>query len=186
MAAVALSVSVFDAMLKEIYPNIRVEALAVKKRPLLEWMPKADEFYGDTYVVPIWYEDPQGRSAALASAIDQAETTQQDKFVITARKKDYQVVRIEAEAIMAASKDVGAFIKAKESQISGALRNLGKSLHLAMYRDKSGAIGQIAAISTTTVTLTNATDVYSFGKGQTVVSNTTKTGNSGAIHATSA
>src|SRR5690606_6510526 len=112
--------------------------------------------------------------------------TQQDKFVITARKKDYQVVRIEAEAIMAASKDVGAFIKAKESQISGALRNLGKSLHLAMYRDKSGAIGRIASVSTTTVTLTNATDEDSFGKGQTVVSNTNKTGNSGTIHATSA
>lgn len=186
MAAVALSVSVFDAMLKEIYPDIRVEALAVKNRPLLEWMPKADEFYGDTYVVPIMYEDPQGRSAVLANAIDQAETTQQEKFVITARKKDYGVVQIEAEAIMAASKDVGSFIKAKDTQISGMLRQLGKSLHLAMYRTKSGSLGQVASVSTVTVTLTKASDVYSFGKGQTVVANPTETGTPGNIRATAA
>lgn len=186
MAAVALSVSVFDAMLKEIYPDIRVEALAVKNRPLLEWMPKADEFYGDTYVVPIMYEDPQGRSAVLANAIDQAETSQQEKFVVTARKKDYGVVQIEAEAIMAASKDVGSFIRAKDTQISGMLRQLGKSLHLAMYRTKSGALGQIASVSTVTVTLTKASDVYSFGRGQTVVVNPNETGNSGTIRATAA
>ena len=186
MAAVALSVSVFDAMLKEIYPDIRVEALAVKNRPLLEWMPKADEFYGDTYVVPIWYEDPQGRSAVLATAIDQAETSQQEKFVITVRKKDYGVVQIEAEAIMAASKDVGSFIRAKDTQISGMLRNLGKSLHLAMYRTKSGSLGKIASVSTVTVTLTNASDVYSFGRGQTVVANPTETGSAGTIRATAA
>lgn len=182
MAAVALSVSVFDAMLKEIYPDIRVQSLAIKKRPLLEWMPKADEFEGDTFVVPVLFEDPQGRSADIAKAIGNAETSQQTKFVITQRKKDYQAVRIEAEAIMAARSNVGSFIRAKDTQIKGALRNLGKSLHLAMYRDKSGALGKISAISTTTVTLTNATDVYHFGKGQTVVSNANKTGNAGTLN----
>lgn len=178
MAAVALSVSVFDAMLKEIYPDVRVEALAVKMRPLLEWMPKSDTFEGDTLVVPIWYEDPQGRSAALSTAITNAETTQQEKFVITERKKDYGVVKIEAEAIMAARSNVGSFIRAKDAQISGMLRTLGKSLHLAMYRAKSGSIGKISSISTTTVTLTNATDVYNFGKGQTVVASTADGGGS--------
>lgn len=186
MAAVALSVSVFDAMLKEIYPNMRVESLAKKNRPLLDWMPKADDFEGDTLVVPVWYEDPQGRSADLAKALEQAETTQQTKFVITARRKDYVAVKIEAEAILAARSNVGSFIRAKEPQITGAIRTLGKSLHLAMYREKSGAIGQISSVSTTTVTLTNATDVYNFGRGQTVVVNPTKTGASGSIRATAA
>ncbi len=164
-------------MMKEIYPDIRVESLAIRKRPLLEWMPKADEFYGDTYVVPVLYEDPQGRSAVLSTAITNAETSKQTKFVITARKKDYGVVKIDAEAMMAASKDVGSFIRAKETQITGKIRNLGKSLHLSLYRSGSGSIGKISGTPTettvTVITLATPSDVYNFGEGQVVVANDT-------------
>lgn len=180
MASVPLSVSNFDAFLKEIYPSVRVQAHAKRKRPLLEWMPMADEFYGDTYVVPVLLEDPQGRSAALSTAITNAETTKQQKFVITARQKDYGVVEIEGEAIMAASKDVGSFIRAKDPQIKGMLRNLGKSLHIALYRSGSGSIGQMngAALTDTDTTddtfvLSNPSDANNFGVGQTIVANTT-------------
>lgn len=186
MAQVALNTTIFDAMLKEIYPDIRVENLAIKMRPLLEWMPKADDFEGDTLVVPVLFDDPQGRSVSLSAAIDQAETSQQTKFVITARKKDYGVVAIEAEAIMAARSNVGSFIRAKDTQIQGMLRQLGKSLHLAMYRAPSGTIGKIASVSTVTVTLTNKTDVYNFGRKQTVQANPTETGTAGNLRATAA
>jgi hypothetical protein len=172
----ALTILAFDAMMKEIYPDNRIESLAVRKRPLLEWMPKQGDFYGDAYVVPVLYEDPQGRSAVLGTAITNAETSKQVKFVLTARKKDYGVVQIDAEAIMAASKDVGAFIRAKETQITGKIRNLGKSLHLALYRSGSGSIGVISTAVTTLVTLTNPSDVYNFGQGQMVVANNTDDG----------
>ena len=168
-------------MLKEIYPSIRVESLAIKKRPLLEWFPKADEFYGDAYVVPLLYEDPQGRSASLSTAITNAETSKQTKFVLTERKHDYGVVKIDAEAIYAASKTVGSFITSKDTQIKGMLRNLGKSMHYSLYGDGSGSIGQIASVSGDTVTLTNAVDVHAFGVGATIVANPNKTGNSGTL-----
>ncbi len=164
-------------MMKEIYPSVRVESLAIKKRPFLEWCPKADEFYGDVYVIPVLREDPQGRSAGLSTAITNAETSKQSKFVLTTRKKDYGVVKIEAEAIMAASKDVGSFIRAKDTQISGMLRQLGKSLHLALYRTVSGSIGRIAVngidATGTILTLSQKSDVYNFGEGQTLVANNT-------------
>lgn len=166
-------------MMKEIYPSRRVESLAKRKRPLLNWLPEKDAFYGDAYVVPVLHDDPQGRSASLATAITNNSNTSQTKFVITERKKDYQAWKIEGEAIMAASKDVGSFVRAKQTQINGALRNLGKSLHLALYRSGSGSIGQVATggisdgSGEATIVLTNFSDCYNFGIGQTVVANDT-------------
>lgn len=166
-----LDLTEFDAMLKEIYPDIRVESLAKRNRPLLEWMPMRDTFYGDSYVVPVLYEDPQGRGTTLKKAVTNANTTKQTKFVSTERKKDYGAVQIESEAIMAASKDVGSFMRAKDAQISGMLRNLGKFLHVGMYRDTNRVIGTISSIGNGSgtndkLTLTNKSDVYYFGEGQ--------------------
>jgi hypothetical protein len=173
----SLSVSAFDAMMKEQYPTLRIEALAVKKRPLLEWMPKRDAFYGDAYIVPVLYEDPQSRSAVLANAITNTETSKQEKFVLSARCKDYGVVTIDGEAIMAASKDVGSFIRAKDTQIKGMLRNLGKSLHLALYRSGSGSLGQLSnavdGSGECVLTFANKSDVHNFGVGQTLQANDT-------------
>jgi hypothetical protein len=188
MAAVQLTVSAFDAMMKEIYPSWRVENLAVRKRPLLQWLPKREEFYGDTLVVPVLHEDPQSAGlASLSNAITYAETSKQTKFVLTARQKSYGVVQVEAEAIMAASKDVGAFIRAKSTQINGMLRQMGKIMHLNLYRDGNGYLGVISAIGNGSgtndlLTLTNPSDVYNFGVGQSLVIDDASAGSS--LHTT--
>lgn len=181
---VTLTLSVFDAMMKEVYPDFRIESLAIRKRPLLEWIPRVDDWYGDALVVPVLYEDPQGYSEDLDKAITAAETTKQAKFVSTDRKHGYQVINLGAEAVMAASKDVGAFVRAKESQFSGALRNLGKQLHLQLYRS-AAALGQISTITAdspaagkTLIVLTNKSDVYNFGIGQTIMADDAATGDS--------
>jgi hypothetical protein len=176
--AVTLNLTVFDAMLKEIYPDVRIESLAMRKRPLLEWFDKKDEWYGDAYVVPVMYEDPQGYSEDLDKALTNAEASKQVKFVSTARAHGYQVVKLLAEAVMAASKDVGSFIRAKETQFSGALRNLGKQLHIQLYRGQA-AKGQIASLTTAdpaVITLTVKSDVYNFGIGETIMADDTATG----------
>lgn len=169
-------------MMKEVYPDIRIESLAIKKRPLLEWLPRVEDWYGDAYVVPVMYEDPQGYSEDLDKAITGAETTKQAKFVSTQRKHGYQVINLEAEAVMAASKDVGSFVRAKEAQFSGALRNLGKQLHLQLYRS-AAALGVVSTITAdspasgqTKIVLTNKSDVYNFGVGQTIMADDTSTG----------
>lgn len=181
MAAIQLTVALFDAMMKEIYPSWKVEALATRKRPFLEWCPKREEFFGDTLTVPVWFEDPQSAGlASLQNAVDNAETTKQQKFVLTARQKSYGEVQIEAEAIMAASKDVGSFIRARSAQVDGMLRTMGKQLHLALYRSGSGSLGQATAIDAdnpvagrSRLTLANKSDVYNFGIGQRLEANDT-------------
>jgi len=150
----------------------------MRKRPLLEWFDRKDDWYGDAYVVPVLYEDPQGYSETLSVALTSAETTKQVKFVSTQRAHGYQVVKLTAEAVIAASKDIGSFIKAKETQFSGALRNCGKQLHLQLYRGQ-GAKGTIASITNanpSVITLMVKSDAYNFGIGETLMADDTATG----------
>lgn len=179
MAAVRMTVSRFDAMMKEIYTDGHVDSLAKKNRPLLMWMPRKDDFYGDALVSPVMYEDPQSAGlASLSTAITNAETTKQTKFVLTDsdRIAAYGVVQITAASIMASSKDVGAFVRAKKAQIDGMIRQMGKQLHLSLYRGGSGSLGQISSLTAdspsagkTTIVLTNKSDIYSIGEGQVLV-----------------
>lgn len=174
-----LDVSAFDAMMKEIYPDVRIMALSIKKRPLLEWMPKADVFEGDAYIVPQLYEDPQSANHQLSKAITQAETSKQVKFVLTDsdNKEDYGVVKIAGKAIHMARSNMGSFIRAKDTQIQGILRQLGKRLHLELYRGTSASKARIATGGIdgtgTVLTLTNKSDVHNIGVGQTLIANAT-------------
>lgn len=174
----ALSVTAFDAFLKEVYAPGVVGSLAIKNRPLLEWVNKKDAFYGDTYVQPVLYEDPQSVSSDISSVLTNNSNTQQDKFVSTARRALYGATEIDGEVLLAASKDFGSFLKAKQPQIDGMLRQLGKTIHTDLYRDGTGVIGQINSSysSGATVTLTNPTDAHHFGVGQRCVSSTTTSG----------
>ncbi|RMF61422.1 MAG: hypothetical protein D6746_05575 [Bacteroidetes bacterium] len=150
-----------------------MEHIAINKRPLLSWIPKVEDFYGDVLVVPVLYENPQSAGiASLSTAVANAQTTKQVKFQISARKKAYGAVQIEAEAMMAAAKDVGAFIRAKDTQIRGMLRQMGKQAHLSLYRDGSGTLGVVSSVSSNTITLTRKADVYNFGEGQVLQADT--------------
>lgn len=173
-----LDVSGFDAFLKEIYPQITVELIAANKYPLLGQMPKADDFGGDTVVVPILYGNPAGRSADYSTARTNTNTTKQTKFVLTERKKDYNVVQIEAEVIMASNKGNYSFAEAKALEIKGKLEELGKSLSVSLFRSGSGSIGTVSAIGNGSgtndlITLTNPSDVLYFSEGQVLNFNNT-------------
>lgn len=176
----ALNLSAFDAMMKEIYPDIRVESLATKDRPLLQYFMR-DEFEGDAYIVPLLYEDPQSVGHTFATVQTNNANSKQVKFVITEDdiKQDYGVVKIDGKAIHAARSNVGSFIRAKDTQISGMLRQLGKHLHIELYRGGSASLGQLAASSSisvstnSTLTLTRKSDVHNFGVGQTLIANNT-------------
>lgn len=174
-----LDLTAFDAMLKEQYPDTKVESLAKKDRPLLSWLPRYDEFYGDAYVVPVRYEDPQGRSMTLSTAITNAVTSKQVKFVASSRISDYGVVKIDAETMKASSRDEGAFIRARQAEVDGMLRNLGKSLHIQLYRDGSGARGEISSVTSaanSVITLKNKSDVHNFAVGMELKADDTATG----------
>ncbi len=175
----ALNLTAFDAMMKEVYPDVRVESLATKDRPLLNYFMR-DEFEGDSRPYPVLYEDPQSAGHTFTTVQTNNANTKQVKFVILESdiKHAYGVVKLEGRAIHAARSNLGSFIRSKDSQIQGMLRQLGKLAHIELYRGGSGSLGQIAtggiSVSTnSTLTLTRKADVHNFGVGQVLIANNT-------------
>lgn len=160
-----LNMTALDAALKEVYTTDYVLSLASKKQPALALLPKADVFYGDTYVQPIKYANPQGRSATH-SAVEAAKAASAlTKFVITTRAKEYAAVDISAEAMKASSKDMGAFFAARKFEIDGMIENVGRALGKWVVGDGSAALGYWSSTSTNTVTLVEAEDASNFEVG---------------------
>lgn len=173
----SLSLSAYDAFLKEIYADGAPAELAMKDKPLLEYLPKNAGFSGDTYVVPVGIENPQGASSVLSTAITNAASSVQTKFVATARNSLYQVAVLDAENMAASEGKAGAFAAARQREIDGMLDNIGKTIHQYCYRSGSGSLGQASNIvdgsGEAVITLANKSDVHNFSLGQTLEANDT-------------
>lgn len=163
----SLTQTAFDAMLKELYPDMTPEHLATRRYPFLNMIKKRDDFEGDQLVIPVQYEYPMGRSATFATAQAGAAPSKMTKFVIT-QKSDHGVVTIDALTIRASRSNRGAFIQARKNEIDGMLKNLGRSAALASFQDGWGAIGVVGSSTGSTVTLATAYDAHNFGIGQKV------------------
>lgn len=169
----------FEAALKQLYPDKKINDLVYKSNPLLAMMAKNEKFYGENMKCPLIYGNPQARSATIANAITQssAASSKLKAFLLT-RVKDYSLAQIDNETLKASESDMGAFLRAATLEIDGALHSAARSLAIAMYRTGSGSIGQIAntVFTGSTVTLTNADDVTNFEVGMTLVLSTTDGG----------
>ena len=175
--AVSVSSTDVKAILKTLWPHSRVENMVYKDHPLLAMLAKDEGFYGENLVLAVRYADTQGRSADFATAQSNAGSFAARKFILT-RAKDYQVVSLETEAILASEKDKGALIKVLDTEMTSGMNNISKSLATAVYRGQSGALAQTATDpgTGTTIALANINDVTSFEVGMKIVFAATKTG----------
>lgn len=164
-------------ILKTLWPQKRVENLVYDNHPLLAMIPKREDFYGENMVIAVRGSDTQGRSATFATAQTNAGVHAGKKFTIT-RAKDYQVISLETEAILASENDKGALIANLDTEMDSALNNLSKSLGVSLFRGRSGYLGQLLADpgTGTTFTLKNINDVTSFEVNMVIVFAATKTG----------
>jgi hypothetical protein len=129
---------------------------------------------GKNLPIPLIYGNPQGRSATFATAqsVGANSYSKIEDFVLT-RVKDYAVATIDNETLEASKGNANAFMEAATTEIDGAINALTRSLAIAMYRDGTGAIGQVyaepAEAATTVITLKEANDVTNFEVGMQVV-----------------
>lgn len=161
-----LDLTSFDAALKEYYTPDAVEDMVYKDNPLLALIPKDENFYGDSRVVPVIYGNPQGRSANFTRAQTRAAATNSyiTKFTVT-RVKDYSIAQVDNETLLASQNDKGAFMRAATLEFDGAINTLTRSLAVDLYRAGFGDRGQIGSISTNTITLLNTNDIVNFEVG---------------------
>lgn len=162
--------------LKSLWPQSRVKNTVYKKHPFLAMVPKNEEFYGDSIYLAVRYGDPQGRAVTFSAAQTAAQGTYGNargvRFNLT-RAKDYQVVTLETEAILASKRDIGSLVKGLDVEMSSGMNNIGKSLATALMRGRSGNLGRIGAITATSITLANINDISSFEYGMTLVASLT-------------
>ena len=165
-----LDINSFDSALKELYTKDKVEKLVYSNFPFLASVPKNTDFMGKNYVVPVYYGNPQGRSATFTRAQsgglrDNSKTVD---FNLT-RVKDYGVVTIDAETMEATANDKGAFLKARETEIDGIISSLSQSLATQLVRGGWGDIGRVGSFTGATITLASVADVVNFEVGQEIV-----------------
>jgi len=174
MALTDLTMNAFGAMLKELYPAGVPQNVAVKRHPFLSMLKKMDDFEGDALVLPIFYENPGGRSATFGSSQTYSNASKSKKWVLS-QIPDYATVKMDALTIRASRSNKGAFVNARKTEIDLMLRALGNSAAHALYREGYGSVG---TIGTTTVVpdgshglvvLANADDARNFAVGATYV-----------------
>lgn len=165
----ALDLNSFDAALKQIYTDDKIQNMVYADNPLFALMSKMESFGGRNLpIVTIW-GNPQGRSVnfARAQARGQVTNSKLDDFLIT-RVKNYSIATIDNETLEASIGDRAAFMTAATTEIDGAINSLTRALAVGMYRSGYGEIGNIVtggAVNTTTLQLQEPGDVTNFEVG---------------------
>lgn len=119
--------------------------------------------------VPTIFGTPQGRSATFSNAQNNQTAPQLASFFVY-RVANYQLATITNELLEATRDDAGSFIRESKLVMDTAFRNISNDLALDLYSDGSGSRGQISAISSGVITLTDANQVVNFEVGMSLVS----------------
>lgn len=141
-----------------------------RKHPLLSMMPKSGDATGEYIVVPVTYDLPSGRSAAidqLLGATGPIGPTRSAKFNVTLAS-DYAATWIDELTIRKAGNDRGAFVNARKFEVDGLLKQLGNSLAHALYRDGTGSVAKgdgAWTVSGNVITCSNRADTKFVGIG---------------------
>lgn len=152
---------------KELFPDRRLEQLSLMDRDILKWFPKADDLVGDGIWVPMRYSMPQGLGSRFQQGQDNTTSGKVAKAFLE-RNRYYGFVSLDDEAIRAARDRKGAFYGVKEVEIEDMIQMVSQELEAHLWRDGSGALGQISSITTATpgvITLTNPEDAANFHIG---------------------
>jgi hypothetical protein len=173
----AISKSTVDAVLKELYRGQAVQELVYDKsaRPFLSMVKKVP-FAGRHYPMPVIVEDSPGVSPTFATAQSNVNASLLKQFDVDI-VSGYSVGRITVDAMLRGASDKGAFINTLKHTVDTAINGLANSIESGLFRDSSGAKGQIGSgYAGTTITLSDPEDIVHFGYGKKVVTAATKTG----------
>lgn len=163
-----LDTTSFAAALKELYTPDKLQELVLKKRPMMALCKKNEAFVGEWAKQPTLYANPQNASATFATASAETSTSSLSAFLVT-RAKYFGFATVDNEVLKASAGDEGAFASAVETEVSGMINQVANSIAQQMYRSGWGTLGQIGSITSTTITLTDATSAFNFEKGMKIV-----------------
>lgn len=162
------------AMIKELFPQKRIDRLWQLRYPLLSEIRKSDRFEGSSIRIPVEHDHP-AVSGSFAKAQANYYPTTSKVFDLT-RVPLYGFSRIDAETMRSTRSDLGGFLRVLDREISNLLLAMQKRVALGLYRDAGGALASVASVATNVITLNNKSDVVNFSVGATVIGNTASDG----------
>lgn len=183
----ALGMQEISGILKQIYDGQKLGILYYKNNPLFSLLSKKEDFYGETYPLPVMVETPTGIANVFANAqlpnqlansgsgtggnLNPAKFV---KFMLT-RASVYGVHVIDRQAMLSASNNVGSFVNGQVAQMDGIIQGVTNLISQQLYRSGSGSIGQLNTVGSGSpatgltngqIQLINPTDVRYFTAGQ--------------------
>lgn len=190
--ASASTIAALQKMYKTVYMNRDLTNQAKRKTPAYDSVKKYDDFDGANLTFPFNDTMPGGigaGSGGLAIAQANATSSSFDNWVLSARKKIYGVLTIDAEAMLAARKDVGSFLRLRAKETNDLMAQIKMLMGgTAFWGDGAGNIAQVIAVTgsnpVTSFTVAKS-DAVKFQRNTTLVFNPVRTASPGTIKASS-
>ena len=183
----ASTIAALSKMYKTVYMGRDLYNQARRKTPAFDSVRKFDDFDGANLTFPFNYGMPNGVATSLSGAQELANASLFDSWVMSTRKTLYGVLTIDAQAMRAARKDIGAFLRLRQKETNELMAYMKMILggH-AFWGDGAGNIAQVVAVTgsnpATSFTVSQF-DAVKFHINQVIVFNATRTGSAGTIKA---
>jgi hypothetical protein len=137
----SLTMTDYDAFLKEFYGQKKIDFLASMVSPFFSRVKKT-EVTGDAYVVPVEYGFPTGGAHNISKAITNKNPAQRKKFTVTT-VNFYDEIEIDGKVLKTSANDMGAFARARQREMDAAMKGIGKKLARYIWRTKGGALAKL-------------------------------------------
>lgn len=185
--ASASTISALQKMYKTIYHGRDLTNQAKRRTPCYDMVAKYDDFDGAELKFPFNYALPVGVSPSFSLAQANPKASKFDNWVMTTRKTLYGFLTIDAQAMKASRKDIGAFLRLRQKETNEILAYMKQVLggH-AFWGDGAGDLARVTAVTGSdpaTAFTVAQNDVIKFHLNQRLVFNATRTGSSGTIKA---
>lgn len=149
-----LTVARFNSALKILFPKKRLTTYGQKDQPFYDYLPKGEDFYGRKAEIPIKYSPGAGgNSHKFEDAYEGKGGSKYTHFEVT-RKRDYNLISIDAEALEASENDKGAYMDAKEAEIDSGFTTLMQMLGSDLQSDGTGWVGTVVSVNAGANTIT--------------------------------
>lgn len=178
----ASTIAALQKMYKTTYQGRDLANQAKRKTPAYDAVRKYDDFDGANITFPFNDSLPAGVGTTLSGAQGLASASSFDNWVMSSRKKLYGVLTIDAEAMRAARKDIGAFLRLRQKETNELMSYMKMVLggH-AFWGDGAGNLSRVVAVTgaapITSFTVAQA-DGIKFHRRQVLQFNPTRTGTS--------
>jgi len=165
-----LDTSTATAIIKYLYPDYTVPRELRKNNPFYSMLAKKTNFVGKSVEVPLTISSTQGGGATFATAktANEQSTSYNNmykSFTLT-RKQDYSLATISGEAMKAAVMDEGAMVDLFQDTIDLSMFTAMRSISRNLFRDGCAWAGKVGSVSSSTITLSTASDAFNFDLGE--------------------